>query len=156
MVPFRSKLSVQNLPQVHTFTLFLSSSLFHCLANSCSVCASLTDGKGFIAQKRRPESVGTSRDTDLEAASTHRNMLSSAMVSKVCASSAVGHCILFDSLSLNGAGILCHWMFVCSNCVELEPERQWGFWISNCLCKWQNIGAFLFRALLHNGTYVCM
>ena len=80
-----------------TVTLFLSSSLFHCLANSCSVCASLTDGKGFIAQKRRPESVGTSRDTDLEAASTHRNMLSSAMVSKVRASAAVGHCILFDS-----------------------------------------------------------
>ena len=57
------------------------------------VCVSATkcvDGKGFIAQKRRPESIGTSRDTDLEAASTYRNMISSAMVSKVCVCSCVG------------------------------------------------------------------
>ena len=71
------------------------------------MCASLTDGKGFIAQKRRPESVGTSRDTDLEAAATYRSVLSSAMVSKVCALAAVGHCILFNSLSPNGARVLC-------------------------------------------------
>ena len=43
------------------------------------------DGKGFIAQKKRTESMGTSRETDLEAASTYRNVISSALVSQVCA-----------------------------------------------------------------------
>lgn len=48
------------------------------------------DGKGFIAQKQRTESVGTSRETDLEAASTYRDVINSALVAQVCACVGVG------------------------------------------------------------------